>query len=124
MGHDHAFLTIGRNVCNLRKAKKMSQRALAARMDVPRTYISKIENHKAVPTMSSLERIASALGTDIPALITSPEERVRCETEREILEDPYLVEFVPFVSSLSPFQRGNILALADRLARGQRQLPI
>ena len=38
-----------------------SQRQLAARMNVPRTYISKIENGKAMPTLSSLDRLARAL---------------------------------------------------------------
>jgi len=39
---------------------------LAARMSVPRTYVSKIENEKATPTLSSLERLARALEVTVP----------------------------------------------------------
>ena len=38
-------------------------------MNVPRTYISKIENGKAMPTLSSLDRLARALQVDISALL-------------------------------------------------------
>jgi ribosome-binding protein aMBF1 (putative translation factor) len=40
----------------------LSQRQLAKRMDVPRTYISKIENNKCAPNLSSIEKFASGLG--------------------------------------------------------------
>ena len=36
---------------------------MANKMRVPRTYVSKVENDKAVPTLGSLEKIAKALGT-------------------------------------------------------------
>jgi len=48
-------------VRDLRHVRNLSQRQLAARMGVPRTYISKIENGKAMPTLSSLDRLARAL---------------------------------------------------------------
>ena len=34
------------------------------RMGVPRTYVSKIENEKATPTLSSLARLADGAGGD------------------------------------------------------------
>jgi transcriptional regulator with XRE-family HTH domain len=39
----------------------LPQRKLARRMGCPRTYISKIENDKAMPTLWNLERVAAAL---------------------------------------------------------------
>src|SRR5512142_2976646 len=45
----------------LRQRTGLSQRQLALRMGVPRTYVSKIENEKATPTLSSLARLADAL---------------------------------------------------------------
>ncbi|MGA7706287.1 MAG: helix-turn-helix transcriptional regulator, partial [Acidobacteriaceae bacterium] len=45
----------------IRNARHLSQRQLAARLEVPRTYISKIENGRAMPTLSSLQRLANAL---------------------------------------------------------------
>ena len=47
-------LDVARAVRDIRRSRRLSQRQLAGRMQVPRTYISKIENGKAVPTLSSL----------------------------------------------------------------------
>jgi transcriptional regulator with XRE-family HTH domain len=44
-----------------RQANGMSQSDLAKIMQVSRTYISKIENLHATPTLSSLARFANAL---------------------------------------------------------------
>ncbi len=44
---------------SLRIRAGLSQRQLALRMSVPRTYVSKIENEKACPTLGSLERLAT-----------------------------------------------------------------
>ena len=56
-----AGLQVAAQVREIRKARHLSQRQLASRMQVPRTYISKIENGKAIPTLGSLERLADAL---------------------------------------------------------------
>src|SRR5258708_14262345 len=53
-----AGLQVAGQVREIRRARNLSQRQLAGRMQVPRTYISKIENGKAMPTLSSLARPA------------------------------------------------------------------
>src|SRR5450432_2523827 len=58
-------IQVARTVRDMRRARNLSQRQLAGRMLVPRTYISKIENGKAMPTLSSLQRLATALEADI-----------------------------------------------------------
>jgi ribosome-binding protein aMBF1 (putative translation factor) len=45
----------------LRHRINLSQRQLAERMDIPRTYISKVEGRKAIPILSSISRLAKAL---------------------------------------------------------------
>ena len=54
-----AGLQVAGQVREIRRARHLSQRQLAGRMQVPRTYISKIENGKAIPTLGSLERLAT-----------------------------------------------------------------
>ena len=51
-------LKLAHSIRSLRLRNGLSQRQLALRMSVPRTYVSKIENEKATPTLSSLERLA------------------------------------------------------------------
>jgi len=87
----------------------MSQRQLALRMEVPRTYVSKIENEKATPTLSSLERLARALEVSIPILLSGG-ERNRQEEVLELIEDQFVAELMPFMSQLNGMQMSSILA--------------
>ena len=53
---------VAQAIRSLRLRGGLSQRQLALRMGVPRTYVSKIENEKATPTLSSLARLADGAG--------------------------------------------------------------
>ena len=64
-----AGMHVAGQVREIRKARHLSQRQLASRMQVPRTYISKIENGKAIPTLGSLERLACALEVEVSRLV-------------------------------------------------------
>src|ERR1700712_690396 len=86
-------------VRDLRHVRNLSQRQLAARMNVPRTYISKIENGKAMPTLSSLDRLARALEVDMSALLRDAKTRHHQEAN-VLLEDPFLAEIAAFTSKL------------------------
>jgi transcriptional regulator with XRE-family HTH domain len=92
----------------LRQRGGLSQRQLALRMGVPRTYVSKIENEKATPTLSSLARLAAALEVTIPDLLHE------CGPSREdeinqLLADPFLAELVEFTSKLNAMQLSSVL---------------
>ena len=78
-------------------------------MNVPRTYVSKIENEKATPTLSSLERLARALEVTVPDLLNGG-ERTRQEEIRELVEDNFIAEMLPFLSKLSGMQLNSVLA--------------
>ncbi len=86
----------------------MSQRQLALRMHVPRTYVSKIENEKATPTLSSLERLAEALQVSVPELLNG--EPTREAELRELVGDPFLSELIPYISHLNAMQLGSVLS--------------
>ena len=60
-------------------------------MSVPRTYVSKIENEKATPTLSSLERLARALEVTVPDLLSGG-ERNRQEEIGELMKDQFIAE--------------------------------
>jgi len=102
-------LQIASSIRNLRLSAGLSQRQLAMRMQVPRTYVSKIENEKATPTLSSLERLAKALEVPVPELL-----RTSCPTRerdiREFMADEFLAELIPYVSQLDAIQRSTVLA--------------
>jgi len=101
-------LQVATAVRDLRHVRNLSQRQLAARMGVPRTYISKIENGKAMPTLSSLDRLAKALQVDISALLRDAPTRHRDETA-VLLNDPFLAEIAKFTAHLTATQKSIFL---------------
>jgi len=103
-----AGLRVAAQVKDIRKARHLSQRQLAGRMQVPRTYISKIENGKAIPTLGSLERLAAALEVDICQLVRDGRSR-RDEEMAEIFADPFLAELAQFLPRLEPLQRSLLM---------------
>jgi transcriptional regulator with XRE-family HTH domain len=113
-------LQVARAVRDLRKARNLSQRQLASRMQVPRTYISKIENGKAMPTLSSLARLAAALEIDICNLLRDARSR-RHEETASILSDPFLAELAPYITHMDSLQRSMFLNQVRDLAMGRRR---
>jgi transcriptional regulator with XRE-family HTH domain len=114
-------IDVAHAVREIRRGRRLSQRQLAGRMQVPRTYISKIENGKAVPTLSSLERLASALDVDICELLRDARSRRDQETAC-VMSDPFLAEIASLVSQLDPFQRSMFLNQVREMAMGRRRL--
>jgi transcriptional regulator with XRE-family HTH domain len=113
-------LQVANAVRDLRHVRNLSQRQLAARMNVPRTYISKIENGKAMPTLSSLDRLARALEVDMSALLRDAKTRHHQEAN-VLLEDPFLAEIAAYTSRLDALQRSIFLNHVRELASGHRR---
>ena len=113
-------LNLAHSIRSLRLRNGMSQRQLAMRMAVPRTYVSKIENEKATPTLSSLERLARALEVSVPILLSGG-ERSRQEEIRELMEDSFVADVMPYLSQLNGMQMSSILAqVRDLTVRPRR----
>ena len=113
-------LNLATSIRALRLRSGLSQRQLAGRMAVPRTYVSKIENEKATPTLSSLERLARALEVTVPELLSGG-ERSRQEEISELMKDQFIAELLPFVSQLNGMQMSSILTqVRDMTIRPRR----
>jgi transcriptional regulator with XRE-family HTH domain len=124
VSNQDAGLRVAAQVKDIRKARHLSQRQLASRMQVPRTYISKIENGKAIPTLGSLERLASALEVDICQLVRDGRSE-REEELAEILSDPFLAELALYLPKVEALQRSLLLNHArDRARETARDISI
>jgi transcriptional regulator with XRE-family HTH domain len=117
---ERSGMEVAHAVREIRRGRKLSQRQLAGRMQVPRTYISKIENGKAVPTLSSLERLARALEVDICALVSDARSR-RHEEAAVVLADPFLREIAPYIGQMDAYQRSIFLNQVRDMAMGRRR---
>src|SRR5450755_3138486 len=119
-GNGRGHLNLAASIRSLRLRSGLSQRQLAGRMSVPRTYVSKIENEKATPTLSSLERLARALEVTVPDLLSGG-ERSRQEEVNELMKDQFIAELLPFVSQLNGMQMSSILTqVRDLTVRPRR----
>src|SRR5208283_2792304 len=115
-----AGMQVAGQVRELRRARHLSQRQLAGRMQVPRTNISKIENGKAIPTLGSLERLATALGVEIRQLVRDARSR-RDEEVAAILSDPFLGEVAAVLPHLDPLHRTLFYGAVRDAAVGRRR---
>ena len=104
---------ISERIFELRKLRNLTQLNVAEKMNVPRTYINKIENGKVLPGISSVERIARAFGISVYEFMLNP----RDVKELHFLADPFLVSLVEHISKLSPSQKEVVLRSAAILER-------
>lgn len=67
VGYEKARLAyeLGRQVRELREAHRLSQRQLAERMSTTQSVIARLEAGGSKPSISTLERVAKALGTSV-----------------------------------------------------------
>jgi transcriptional regulator with XRE-family HTH domain len=106
---DRSQVHVAIAIRSLRLRAGLSQRQLALRMGVPRTYVSKIENEKATPTLSSLARLAAALEVSIPDVLRACGP-TREDAIHEALADPFIAELAVFTSQLDAMQLSNVLS--------------
>jgi transcriptional regulator with XRE-family HTH domain len=60
------------NVRRLRKARGMTQEALAHEVEIDTSYLGRIERGESNPTLAILERFAKVLGVTPAELVTRP----------------------------------------------------
>jgi transcriptional regulator with XRE-family HTH domain len=112
---------VAQAIRSLRQHHGLSQRQLALRMGVPRTYVSKIENQKATPTLSSLARLAEALTVSVSELLRACAP-ARQEEINELMSDPFIAEMAAFTKQLDDMQRTSVLAQIRDLVSHPRRI--
>src|SRR4051812_22349958 len=119
---NHSHLQVAAAIRMLRHRSGLSQRQLALRMQVPRTYVSKIENDKATPTLSSIERLAGALEVTIMELLEhSTNSSSHQKQVDELMGDEFIAELMPYVNKLDAMQRSTFLTQVRELALRPRR---
>jgi len=98
-----AEILLGRKIKQARTSKGMRLRELAERAELSESLLSKLENEKAIPSLSSLHRIAIALDTNVSWFFSGESDRgqivirkgerptIRSRSERATIENivPY-----------------------------------
>jgi len=112
---NHSHLQVATTIRMFRQKSGLSQRQLAMRMQVPRTYVSKIENEKAMPTLSSLQRLAQALEVTMADLLKGSNRTLEDEIA-DLMQDDFLSQVMPYVKQLDSMQRSSLLSQVRELS--------
>ncbi|MBL0713499.1 MAG: helix-turn-helix transcriptional regulator [Desulfosarcina sp.] len=74
---------IGKNIKALRLARKLTLEAMAAKAGLTKGYLSKVENSKKSPPVSTLIVIAKALGVTLSQIFGEENTTVRCSVVKK-----------------------------------------
>ena len=100
---------VGRRLRELREARGLTQAALCERCAaLSRSFVSRVEHGRFLPSLGFLERLAEALGVGLGVLLR----------EESLTDDPLVREVVPFVRDLRAEHREKVVALLARLGEG------
>jgi transcriptional regulator with XRE-family HTH domain len=119
-------MTFGERVRELRREKKLTLRALAGKVGVNFTYLSKVENSKLdfgdYPGEGLIVKLAKALGADETDLLLLA-EKVPDEIKRRVIQRP---DAFRELARLDDGTLDLVLAEMDRIkhARSERATPM
>lgn len=114
-------MNLGKTIRNIRQAKGISQGDLEKRTGLLRSHISRLENGHAVPSFTTLQRIASALEVSLDELLHS--DVVLAGNNDNSLSQPSasLKQLKGQVSQLSVQQRTDLLILVQHMANSEKK---
>lgn len=114
-------MSIGKNIKNYRKEKIMTQKELAEKANISRSYLADVENGRYNPSLDVLNSIANSLevktsdlldneNKDIGINFNTPEEAMKF-----IIEQPAIMGFGGF--DISKMSDDEIIEFANELLR-------
>ncbi|GGX35750.1 helix-turn-helix domain-containing protein [Aquimarina muelleri] len=96
---------IAENIKRLRKLKNLSQKQVSLEMGIPQGQYSLVENGKVMPTIPSLEKIATVFEVSLV-------EFFKTNSEEENVNLP-LLEKIKIIDSLDEDEKQALLKLID-----------
>lgn len=78
---------LGRTIATHRRARGLTQEKLAEVVGVSTEWVSQLERGVGLPSLDGLARLAEALGTDAPALLTAALDTQRRQSVDELVAE-------------------------------------
>ena len=101
-------MNIGDNIKRVREAKNLNQKEVITAIDMGAAMYSRIESGKTEPSLSTLEKIAKALGVSLTELIQADESMSDVNSV-----DKSLMEKLRLMEALSDEERKTIYTMLD-----------
>ena len=106
--------TFGEKIKRLRKARRITQLALAEKIGVDFTYVSKFENDRTVrpPAEATIRKIAEVLETDAEELILLA-KKIPQNFQDTVVRDNLAVDFLRVVPKFNDEQRKAVRKIIE-----------
>lgn len=95
-------MTIGERIRAARKSKGMTQKQLAAKMNISYANISQLERDERNPTLETIQKIANALGIPLVDIIGSKETVDVAENENKTASFDEYIRSIGFKTKYDP----------------------
>lgn len=103
-------MQIGKNIKKIREAKGLAAKVVALSCKMDTGHYSRIENDKSDPSLSSLVKIANALGVSVAELFTADESFKDVNSV-----DKTLMEKISLIEQLDKKEKGAFFIMLDAL---------
>jgi transcriptional regulator with XRE-family HTH domain len=101
-------MNIGEQIKRMRTAKGLSQKEVIMNASLDKAQYSRIENGKTDPSVTTLEKIAKAIGVPLAELFASTEELKEINSH-----DKTIMEKVSLMETLSEEEKKTIYTMLD-----------
>jgi transcriptional regulator with XRE-family HTH domain len=108
-------MEIGEQIKRIRTAKGLSQKEVTMTAKLDKAQYSRIENGKTDPSVSTVERIAQALGVTLSELFAKPDELKDVHSI-----DKSIMEKVALIEKLSDEERNTLYFMLDAFLGKQK----
>ncbi len=105
---NYKAMNIGDNIKRVREAKNLTQKEVIMAIDMGAAMYSRIESGKTEPSLTTLEKVAKALGVSLVELIQSDESLSDVNSV-----DKSLMEKVRLMEALNDEERKTIYTMLD-----------
>jgi DNA-binding XRE family transcriptional regulator len=130
--HDYSFvgpflvqllnMNVGKRIRTLREAKGLSQADIEKRSGLTRSYVSRVEGGYTLPSVSTLEKLATALEVD-PRQLFFQEQTSPKKFRRTLITTPFpSTAEIARVFGLSKKRVDRISRLVESVQTGSRKL--
>ncbi|HEY7680881.1 MAG TPA: helix-turn-helix transcriptional regulator [Terriglobia bacterium] len=113
-------MNLGESIRRIRQTKGLSQGEMQKRTGILRSYLSRVENGHTVPSLATLQRLASAMEVALADFFAG-EGGVAPSPAPADASSEYLVELRNYLPQLSSQQRQELLEMVKEMAQAVRR---
>jgi len=115
-------MNLGESIRRIRQAKGLSQGEMQKRTGILRSYLSRVENGHTVPSLATLQRLASAMGVALADFFAAEGEGASATAPLpHDAASEYLGELKNYLPQLSTQQRQELLEMVKEMAQSVRR---